>query len=334
MYEGKISHNRSVIEHLNEDPKPFISFEMVPPKRGGSFSKLKKVVSELVSFNPPYIDVTSHSSEAIYDHTPNGIRRVITKIRPGTGGICTLIQHTFLTDAVPHILCHGYTREETENFLIDLNFHEIKNTLAIRGDDRGYKKEHGPDKTVNKYASDLVEQLDNMNNGKYLDDRLRNPDKTNFCTGVAGYAEKHFEAPNMEWDIKNLKKKKAAGASYVVTQMLYDNKKYFAYIKKCREAGIDLPIIPGLKILTSKKQLTSIPKKFYVDIPPELADRIEQANDDEVEDIGVEWAYSQIDELINNNVPSVHLYVMLETRAVNKLMNKLVKELPGLNHLR
>lgn len=318
-----IKHNRSVIDHLKNDPKPFISFEIIPPKRGGSLTDLEKVVSELASYNPPYIDVTSHPSEAIYKETTEGIKRKVTKKRPGTLGICVLIQHKYKIDAVPHIICRGFTREETEDFLIDLSYSWIKNVLAIQGDDSGYQKKFSPDKTINMYASDLVEQIANINKGKYLDEDLNNAEPTNFCIGVAGYPEKHFQAPNLDTDIKNLKRKQEAGASYIVTQMFFDNKVYYEFHDKCKSMGINVPILPGLKILDSKNQLQSIPERFYCAIPIELTNKIEKAKEENVEDIGVDWAYSQIKDLFDRGVPSVHLYVMLKTPGVKKLMEKL-----------
>ncbi len=323
MQERTIACNRTVIDHLENDPKPFVSFEIIPPERGGRLSELEKVVSELASYNPPYIDVTSHPSEAIYKKTPAGIVRKDTRKRPGTLGICTLIQHKYKIDAVPHVLCNGFTREETEDFLIELSFAEIRNVLAIQGDSPAYQKEISKDRTVNRYASNLVEQIVSMNNGRYLDEELQEAERTNFHVGVACYPEKHFQAPNLTWDIRNLKRKLDAGASYAVTQMFFDNFKYYEFDRRCKEIGIGKPIIPGLKILDSKKQLTSLPARFHCTIPIELTDKVENAKAEEVENIGVEWAYSQIKDLFDKEVPSVHLYVMQKMSPVRKLMEKL-----------
>ncbi len=317
----KVQNDRSVIDHLENDPKPFITFEIIPPKRGENIEDLEKIVSELAPYNPPYIDVTSHPSQINYKESQEGIVKMVFRKRPGTESICSEIQRTYKIDAVPHVLCFGFTREETEDFLINISYSRIKNVLAIKGDDDGYKKELGRDKTVNNFASDLVKQISDMNKGKYLRDLEAKP--TNFCIGVAGYPEKHFQAPNLEWDIKNLKRKLDEGASYVVTQMFFDNLFYYKYVDKCKKEGIDVPIIPGLKIINSKKNLTSIPENFHVAIPPELTDKIENVKNEDIENIGVEWTYKQIKGLFENEVPSIHLYVMQNTKAVKKLMEKL-----------
>jgi len=326
MQKDKIQNNRTVIDHLENDPKPFISFEIIPPKRGDNIESLEGIISDLASYNPPYIDVTSHASEAIYKKNSRGETvRIPTRKRPGTDIICTIIQRTFQIDSVPHVLCEGVTRQETEDFLINLAYPRIKNVLAIRGDSQGYTKEYSPDKTFNKYASDLVKQIYKMNKGKYLDEEL-DAKPTNFCIGVAGYPEKHYQAPNISWDIRNLKKKIDAGAEYAVTQMFFNNKFYYNYVDKCRAHGILVPIIPGLKVISTKSNLISIPTTFYADIPEELADKIEKADESEVEDIGADWTCKQIQDLFSNGVPSVHLYIMHKTSPLKKLMQKLERK--------
>ncbi len=312
-----------VIEHLERAKEPLISFEIIPPKRGGDINSLLAVLEDIVKYRPPFIDITSHAAEVYYDETPNGIKKIIKRKRPGTLGICALIQNKYNIDAVPHVLTKGFTREETEDFLIELNYLGIQNILAIRGDDSGYNKPIPAGRSVNLYASDLVKQVVDMNKGKFLEENLLDAKPTNFCIGVSGYPEKHFEAPNLKTDIKYVKHKIDLGAEYVVTQMLYDNKYYFDFVELCKKAGITAPIIPGLKILTSKVQLHSIPKNFYVSIPEEFADEVMAAKPEHVLDIGVEWAAKQVEELLNRNVPSVHFYIMQNSKPIIKLMERL-----------
>jgi len=312
-----------VIEHLEKAKEPLISFELIPPKRGGDITDVLNVLDGIVKFKPPFIDITSHSAEVIYEETSEGIKKKVKRKRPGTLGICALIQNKYNVDAVPHILVKGFTREETEDFMIELNYLGIDNILAIRGDDSGYEKPIPVGRSANGNSIELVEQIMRMNNGNYLEDSLLDARPTNFCIGVGGYPEKHFEAPNLKADIKFAKEKIDAGAEYIVTQMFYDNKFYFEYVEKCHEAGINVPIIPGLKILTSKAQLHSIPKDFHVTIPSALSDEIENAKPDQVLNIGVEWAAEQVRELLDRNVPSVHFYIMLNSKPISKVMERL-----------
>ncbi len=312
-----------VIEHLEKAKDPLISFELIPPTRGGDIKSLLQVIEDILKYRPPFIDITSHSAEVIYEETSAGIKKKVKRKRPGTLGICALIQNKYNIDAVPHILTKGFTREETEDFLIELNYLGIENVLAIRGDDSGYKKPIPLGRSVNNYAADLVKQIVGMNSGKYLEDSLLDAKPTNFCVGVGGYPEKHFEAPNLSIDIKNVKAKVDAGADYIVTQMFFNNKVYFDFVEKCREAGIKVPIIPGLKILTLKSHLVNIPKNFYINIPDELAEEVYEAKPEHVMDIGVEWAAKQVEELLNKNVPSVHFYILQNSTPVKKLMDRL-----------
>ena len=312
-----------VIDHLMNANEPLISFELIPPKRGGDIKDVLAVLDELIKYKPPFIDITSHSAEVIYDETADGIKKKVKRKRPGTLGICALIQNKYNVDAVPHILVKGFTREETEDFLIELNYLAIDNVLAVRGDDSGYKKPVPLGKSISEHSLDLVKQIVDMNKGKYLEENLLDAKATNFCVGVGGYPEKHFEAPNLKSDVRYAKQKADAGADYLVTQMFYDNKYYFDYVKLCREAGIDIPIIPGLKILTSKSQLHSIPKNFHVSIPTELADEVEAAKPDDVLKIGVEWSVNQVKQLLDENVPSVHFYIMLDSKPISMLLDQL-----------
>ncbi|MBK7630797.1 MAG: methylenetetrahydrofolate reductase [Ignavibacteriales bacterium] len=312
-----------VIEHLENAKKPLISFELIPPKRGGDIKGLLSVLDDITKYNPPFIDITSHAAEVIYEETSTGIQKKVKRKRPGTLGICALIQNKYNIDAVPHVLTKGFTREETEDFLIELDYLQIQNVLAIRGDDSGYEKPIPEGKSKNRFASELVSQIMNMNSGKYLEDSLLDARPTDFCVGVSGYPEKHFEAPNLKTDIKFVKEKVDAGADYVVTQMFYDNKYYFKFVESCNEIGIKAPIIPGLKILTSRAHLTSVPKNFYINIPDQLADEVMAAKPEHVTDIGIEWAAKQVEELLNRNVPSVHFYIMQNSKPILKLMERL-----------
>ncbi len=312
-----------VIEHLNKAKEPLISFELIPPKRGGDLESLLAVLDDIAKYKPPFIDITSHSAEVIYEETATGIRKKVKRKRPGTLGICALIQNKYKIDAVPHVLTKGFTREETEDFLIELNYLGIENVLAVRGDDSGYDKPVPEGRSVNRYAVDLVKQITDMNEGRYLEDNLLDARPTNFCIGVGGYPEKHFEAPSLKTDIKYVKEKVEAGAEYVVTQMFFNNKVYFEYLDLCRKEGITVPIIPGLKILTTKAHLVNIPKNFFISIPDELVEEVEQSKPEQVMDIGVEWAAKQVEELFNHNVPSVHFYIMQNSKPVKMLMDRL-----------
>lgn len=313
-----------VTEHIEKANETLISFEIIPPKRGGDIKALLSVLEDLVKFNPPYIDITSHAAEVLYEETSGGEFKVkVKRKRPGTLGICALIQNKYSVDAVPHVICQGFTKEETEDFLIELHYLGIDNLIAVRGDDSGYKKPAKFGRTVNEYAIDLVKQIDDMNQGKYIEDSLVDAEPTSFCIGIGGYPEKHFESPNMDIDIQHTKNKVEAGAEYIVTQMFYENDRYYEYVKKCREHGIDVPIIPGLKILTSRNQVSSIPRNFYIDLPSELAEEISQAKPEHILDIGIEWTAKQVEDLINNKVPAIHFYIMQNSNPINKLMKQL-----------
>ncbi len=315
-----------VTEHIAKANEVLISFEIIPPKRGGDIHQLLSVLEDIVKFNPPFIDITSHAAEVVYEETKNGeFKMKVKRKRPGTLGICALIQNKYNIDAVPHVICHGFTKEETEDFLIELRYLGIDNVLAVRGDEGSFDKPVKYGRSINKYAVDLVRQINDLNHGKYLEDGLLNADPMNFCIGVGGYPEKHFEAPNLRTDVKFTKEKIDAGAEYIVTQMFFDNQKFYNYVNICREEGIDVPIIPGLKIITSKNQVTSLPKNFHIDIPDELSEEILAAKPEHVVDIGVEWALKQVEDLINHNVPAIHFYIMQNSGPISKLMKKLNK---------
>lgn len=311
-----------VIEHLAQATRPLISFEIIPPLRGGNLARLMALVEDLAEHRPPFIDITSHAAEAVFEEKVGGYEKRIKRKRPGTLGVCALIQNKYGIDAVPHVLCNGFTRQETEDFLIELRYLGIDNVLAIRGDDNGYEKELKPGRTRNIYATDLISQVSAMNRGDYLEDLL-DADPTTFCVGAAGYPEKHFEAPNLAADVQWAKKKVEAGADYIVTQMFFNNAHYFAYVEKCRAAGIDVPIIPGIKLITTRRHLTSIPKTFHCDIPEDLADAVLNAPKGGIRNVGVEWGLQQARELLDKGAPSLHFYVMSSSKAINELLSQL-----------
>ncbi|WP_415062061.1 methylenetetrahydrofolate reductase [Bdellovibrio sp.] len=310
-----------VIEHIEKASSSLFSFEIVPPPRGRSVKDIIEVVEALVPLNPAWIDVTSHSSTTYFQEKIDGtIQKRTLKKRPGTLGICGIIQNRFRIDTVAHILCLGFTREETEDALIELNFLGIENVLALRGDTPNVQKALRADRTINQYASDLVGQIKDLKEGKFLDE-LDRADKLDFCVGVAGYPEKHFEAACLKSDIQSAKRKVEAGADYIVTQMFFDNEKYFKYVEQCREAGITVPIIPGIKILKSANQLRSIPKNFYIDLPEELVEDVEK-NPHHAEEIGKRWCQKQVEGLLNYGVPSVHFYVLNDVHSIVDIVRK------------
>jgi methylenetetrahydrofolate reductase (NADPH) len=314
-----------ITELLAQSTGPLLSYEIIPPKRGGSVAETLAVIEDLMPFDPPFIDVTSHSAEAYYEEMSDGTwRRHVKRKRPGTLGLCAAIKSRFGVESVPHLLCQGFTREETEDALIELNYLGIQNVMALHGDDGGFKKTIPPGKSCNEYAIDLVGQIHEMNQGHYLED-LMDAAPTDFCIGVAGYPEKHFEAPNLMWDILRLKRKVDAGAHYVTTQMFFDNRHFFDFVERCRDVGIDVPIIPGLKILTRKSHLQVLPSRFYVDIPEALAAEVEAAKPEHAADIGVEWARSQCEELLDAGVPCIHFYIMQRSQVVRRVVEPLRK---------
>ncbi|HPD65126.1 MAG TPA: methylenetetrahydrofolate reductase [NAD(P)H] [Bacteroidia bacterium] len=311
-----------VTEHLERNDKPLFSFEIIPPARGSSGQYIIEIVEQLKQFNPPFIDVTSHSAEAYYEEMPDGsIKRRIKRKRPGTIGICGVIQNRFNIDTVAHILVNGFSREETEDALIELNFLGIHNVLALRGDETNYAKPLNNNKSSNTYAIDLVRQINDLKKGIYLDEII-NSSPLNFCIGVAGYPEKHFEAPNMKTDIHYLKQKIDAGAEFITTQMFFDNQKFFEFTDLCREEGITVPIIPGIKILNHKRHLKSIPKNFHVNLPDALVDEV-MKNPELAGEIGIEWAIQQCQELLDHGINCIHFYVMNDTASAIKVIEHL-----------
>jgi methylenetetrahydrofolate reductase (NADPH) len=305
----------------NAGNNTLISFEVLPPLKGSGMQDIFNLLDPLMEFKPPFIDVTYHREEYIYKKQDSGYyEKTAIRKRPGTVGICAAIMHRYEVDAVPHLICGGFNREDTENALIDLNFLEINNVLALRGDALQFDSKFVPEPGGNAYALDLVKQVDDMNHGRYLDENIENGQKTNFCIGIAGYPEKHFEAPNMESDLAFIKQKVEAGAEYIVTQMFFDNKKYFEYVESCRNAGIHIPIVPGLKPLTKLYQLSSIPRHFYINLPEDLVSAFLSAKTMEAKrQVGIEWCVAQSQELKAAGVPCLHYYTMGDVDTIKKI---------------
>ncbi|UTW64987.1 methylenetetrahydrofolate reductase [NAD(P)H] [bacterium SCSIO 12643] len=314
-----------ITEHIKNAKSTLFSLEILPPKKGENIQDLYDHLDPLMEFNPPFVDVTYHREEYVYKTMPNGLlQRKSTRKRPGTVGICAAISNKYNVTTVPHIICGGFTKEDTENALIDLNFLGIDNVLLIRGDAIKSEQRFVGEPEGNQYAIDLLHQVKDMNRGLYLDDELENAHPTDFCIGVAGYPEKHFEAPNLKTDLKYLKTKVDAGADYIVTQMFYDNQKYFDFVDLCRKNDIHVPIIPGLKPITTKKQGTLLPSIFHIDLPEALSDEIEKCTSNkQVKEVGVEWAIQQSKELMDYGVPSLHYYSMGKADPVYRIAQAL-----------
>ena len=307
-----------VTEHIQQAKDTLISFEVLPPLKGKTISSLYDHLDPLMEFKPSWINVTYHRSETMFKKKADGtFEKVQVRKRPGTVGICAAIMNHYQVDAVPHIICGGFTKRETEDALIDLDFLGIDNVLVLRGDAAKNESAFEPEKEGNHYAIDLLQQVNNMNNGIYQDEDIKNGGKTNFCAGVAGYPEKHFEAPNLEIDLLKLKQKVDAGAEYIMTQMFFDNQKFFDFVKACRDMGITVPIIPGLKPLTNKKQLSVLPRIFHVDIPTDLSNAIMKCKtDQECEQAGAEWLIQQSKELKAFGVPVLHYYTLGKPKVI------------------
>lgn len=307
-----------VIDHLNNAKSTQVSFEVLPPLKGKGINALWAHLDPLMEFNPAFINVTYHRSESMFKRKQDAtFEKVEVRKRPGTVGICAAIMHKYGVDAVAHLICGGFSKQETEDALIDLNFLGVDNVLVLRGDAPANESFFEPEPGGHKYAIELMQQVSSMNNGIYLEEDLKNAVKTNFCIGVAGYPEKHFEAPNMTTDLAYLKAKVDAGAEYITTQMFFDNKKYFEFVDACRAAGINVPIIPGLKPLSTKKQLTVIPRTFHVDIPEALSTEVLKCKTDaDVEKVGTEWLLHQSKELKAANVPVLHYYTLGKPKMI------------------
>ena len=315
-----------VTEHLSRsNGKTLFTIEILPPLKGENIATLFSNIDPLMEFKPPFIDVTYHREEYVYKTKENGLlEKSTTRKRPGTVGICAAIQNKYKVDTVPHMICGGFTKEETENALIDLHFLGIDNVLVLQGDAIKTESRFVPEPGGHHYASELLQQVVAMNHGQYLDDTLQGPTPTTFCIGVAGYPEKHYCAPNLTTDLKYLKLKVDLGAEYVVTQMFFDNRKYFDFVTRCREVGINVPIIPGIKPITGKGQTTVLPKIFHIDIPEDLADAVEKCKTNaEVKEVGIEWCIQQSRELIKYGVPTLHFYSMGKSDPIYRIAREL-----------
>lgn len=301
-----------VTEHIKKAKgKTLFSFEIVPPQKGKNIQELYSNIDPLMEFNPPFIDVTTSREEQIYVNKEGLFDRKTTRMRPGTLGICAAIKHKYNVDTVPHVLCGGFTKEETEYLLVDCHYLGIDNVMALRGDAMSHQKYFEATKGGHLYAKDLVNQIQNLNQGNYLHDMLVVEDKSDFCIGVAGYPEKHLEAPSMQSDLKRLKEKVDAGADYVVTQMFFDNQKYFSFVEAAKKAGINVPIIPGIKPIAVKRHLQLLPQVFRIDLPEDLINSIDNCKDNkEVRQVGIEWTIQQSKELLQAGVPVLHYYSM------------------------
>lgn len=302
-----------VTEHIaNANGKTLFSFEIVPPQKGQNIQQLYNNIDPLMEFKPPFIDVTTSREEYVYIKKDSGLlERKITRMRPGTVGICASLKHKYNVDAIPHVLCGGFTKEETEYVLVDCHYLGLDNVMALRGDAMKHQQYFEATSGGNTYAVDLVKQIKDLNDGKYLHEIIETPHKSDFCIGVAGYPEKHLESPSMDADLRRLKEKVDAGADYVVTQMFFDNEKYFEFVKKAKSTGINVPIIPGIKPLAVKRHLQILPQVFRLDLPDDLVRAVDACKDNkEIRQVGIEWAIKQSKELVAKGAPVVHFYSM------------------------
>ena len=307
-----------VTDHIAQAKNTLVSFEVLPPLKGKTITTIYDHLDPLMDFKPSWINVTYHRSETMFKKKADStFEKVEVRKRPGTVGICAAVMNHYQIDAVPHIICGGFTKRETEDALIDLDFLGIDNVLVLRGDAAKNEASFEPEPNGHKYGIDLLKQVTSMNHGLYIDEDIKNGGKTRFCSGVAGYPEKHFEAPNLEIDLNRMKEKVEAGADYIMTQMFFDNQKFFDFVKTCRDMGITVPIIPGLKPLTNKKQLSILPRIFHVDIPTELSNEIMKCKTDaECEQVGTEWLIQQSKELKAFGVPVLHYYTLGKPKVI------------------
>jgi methylenetetrahydrofolate reductase (NADPH) len=314
-----------VIDHISQAKGTLVSFEVLPPLKGKGIEALYKHLDPLMEFKPSFINVTYHRSEHVYKKKADGnFEKVIVRKRPGTESICAAIMNKYNVDTVPHLICGGFSVNDTEDALLNLQYLGIDNVLVLRGDAAKNESTFEPEPGGHKFASDLLRQVVNLNAGLYLEEDLKATNKTTFCIGVAGYPEKHFEAPNMKADLDYLKAKVDGGADYIVTQMFFDNEKYYAFVRACREAGINVPIIPGLKPIYNRKQLNMLPKTFHIDLPADLSTEILKCkNDEDVELVGQEWLLMQSRDLKKNGVPVLHYYTLGKPHVVANVVREL-----------
>jgi methylenetetrahydrofolate reductase (NADPH) len=314
-----------MLEHSNNTSSPTFSFEILPPLKGNSVHKVFNIIDKLREFNPLNINITAHHSEYIYKELPDGqFKRISTRKRPGTVAIAACIQNKYGIPAVPHVICKGFTKEETEYALLDLNFLGIENLLLLRGDAKSLDTVHQDPKLYHEHATDLQQQVNLFNQGISIDGSSLEGIETPFNYGMACYPEKHEEAPNMESDLRYAKQKVDAGAQYLVTQMFFDNSKYYAFVKSCREAGINVPIIPGIKPVVLLNQLNVLPRVFRSDIPEPFAAELRKCTTDtEAKEVGVEWCLQQCRDLIAHGVPGLHFYTLLASDSVRRVASQI-----------
>jgi methylenetetrahydrofolate reductase (NADPH) len=314
-----------ITEHIKKaNEKTLFSFEIIPPKKGKSIEDLYANIDPLMEFKPPFIDVTTSREEYVYVEKEGLLDRKVTRMRPGTVGICAAIKHKYDVDTVPHVLCGGFTKEETEYLLVDCHYLGIDNVMALRGDAMSHQKYFEASKGGHQYAKELVSQIQNLNKGKYLHDVIESDNCADFCIGVAGYPEKHLEAPSLQTDLKRLKEKVDAGADYVVTQMFFDNKKYFEFVEAAKNIGITIPIIPGIKPIAVKKHLQLLPQVFRIDIPENLIKEVDNCKTNkDVRQVGIEFAIQQSKELLAAGVPVLHYYSMGKSDNIQAIAKEL-----------
>ena len=315
-----------VIDHINQAKSTLVSFEILPPLKGKGIQSLYKHLDPLMEFKPSFINVTYHRSEHVFKKNADGsFAKVVVRKRPGTESICAAIMNKYSVDTVPHLICGGFNINDTEDALINLNYLGIDNVLVLRGDAAKNEAGFSPEPGGHNYASDLLKQVVDLNAGIYQEEDLRNTNQTKFCVGIAGYPEKHFEAPNMDSDLQYLKHKVDLGADYIVTQMFFDNEKFYAFVKACRDMGINVPIIPGLKPIYTQKQLTLLPKVFHIDLPAALSNEVAKCKtDEEVEKVGTEWLLYQSRELKKFGVPVLHYYTLGRPNLIANVVKELV----------
>ncbi len=310
-----------VTEHIEKSKgSTLFSFEIIPPVKGRSIQELYDNIDPLMEFNPPFVDVTTSREEYVYIDRDGLLDKKLTRMRPGTVGICASIKHKYDVDTIPHVLCGGFTKEETEYLLVDCHYLGIENVMVLRGDAMKEETYFEPTKGGHKYASDLVVQIRNLNSGQYLHEVIETDNCSDFCIGVAGYPEKHMEAPSLQTDLKWLKKKVDLGAHYIVTQMFFDNQKFFDFVKAARAIGITVPIIPGIKPIAVKRHLQLLPQVFRIDLPQDLVDEVDKCkNNKEVRELGIEWAITQSNELKAAGVPVLHYYSMGKSDNIREI---------------
>jgi len=312
----------NVSEKIKNAKRPLFTFELLPPLKGHSIEQIYATIDRLIEYEPAYINFTSHRNETIYRERPDGLlEKRMVRLRPGTIALAAAVKYKYNIPVVPHLLCGGFSKEETENVLIEMEFLGINDVLALRGDPQKGSRSFIPEKNGHAHTSELVQQIVDMNNGKYLEENLENANPTNFCIGVAGYPEKHFEAANRQVDLENLKQKVAAGASYVVTQMFFDNKKFFRFRDECVKAGITVPIIPGIKPISAMNDINLLPQAFHIDLPNDLFIAVKKCKtDSEAREVGIEWTTMQSQGLIKEGVPGIHYYTLSKSENIARIV--------------